>query len=399
MQPRASTTPQPIAAALRSWLLLVLFAACSSESMTEVIVEIEPGPALRAQSEMVSVRVISDPYGARTVTYDFESSLWKGGKYTVGLSPSDGDDSEPFRVDAIALKGGLPYAYARVVSGYVKGQRRYLRLVIEDACSTNPSCGENETCRQGACASAFIDPSALGTESSSAPSSVQLIPPGSMVLPEAGPPTKPGSDAGLPSALDAGPRDSGSLLPPLFFGDSSLPFPFPFLPEGGLRPRDAGLSSSCFTREVFESASELDGGVTGRRHNGAGFCFAATTSSCSPLFGSGSIFSFDVTTCSVPVGSAGNTFSSYMLIWDDDGSASASASVPAADGGFASLPLGTATPNGASTYRITTTAPWLLRLPAAQGSKSATSGTCTVNLLNSPALFTGSTGSITLCLP
>lgn len=77
---------------------------------------------------------------------------------TVAMQPRKNDDTRVFALYAKALdQQGETVAWGRVVSEYVTGSTRYVRLVLDSLCAEQ-SCQETQTCVQNTCAGAQVLP-------------------------------------------------------------------------------------------------------------------------------------------------------------------------------------------------------------------------------------------------
>jgi len=147
----------------RRWLALawLWLAGCASDGLTEILVVIEAQPGILAQAKSLSVKVYGETAsdsGFSSPRLDVSGANWTNGTYTIALSPENPDRAGRYLVEASALKDGLPIATARLISGYVLGETRYVRLLIEDQC-VGMSCDSSSTCMMGGCVSAEVSPS------------------------------------------------------------------------------------------------------------------------------------------------------------------------------------------------------------------------------------------------
>ncbi|HEX5661368.1 MAG TPA: hypothetical protein VFX59_29465 [Polyangiales bacterium] len=225
---------------MRRALLALALCACGKEDLTEVVVIIEGEPSVRTRSESLFLRVSTAPReGVGETVLENSNAPWTDGRYTLGLAPRDADDASRYVVEARALEAGAPIASARLISGFVHGQTRYVRLLLEDQCIGMLSCGEGTTCRGGSCVDAEVDPLEFAPRSDDAPTSSELQPAGFE------------SDASVPSAeamardattpeevRDAGPDAAAAAQPDT--GLASLPDAGPLANDAGSPPSDAG---------------------------------------------------------------------------------------------------------------------------------------------------------------
>ena len=146
------------------WLQLLALGwcgGCASADLTQVVVVVEAEPSVLAQAETLSVTVygesVSDT-GWSDPLLDVSDADWTKGTYTIALSPQNADRAGRYLVEASAHREGSPIATARLISGYVQGETRYVRLLIEDQC-VGVTCDSPSTCTAGECTDAEVDPS------------------------------------------------------------------------------------------------------------------------------------------------------------------------------------------------------------------------------------------------
>jgi hypothetical protein len=192
MMPRT----RPLAAFALAWLLC----ACSSQGgePTQVLVVIDAESGVRRDAATMHILVQS---GAEAV-YDRTLAAAEGEivlPYVLALVPKDGDASRRFQVAATVHDADEEFvAQVRATSGYVENRRVVLWLMLEDSCK-RVSCEADQTCHNGVCDSAAVDPETLDAlDDVDLPDSTPITP----GVPE----QDAGSDAAPPDAGD----DSGS---------------------------------------------------------------------------------------------------------------------------------------------------------------------------------------------
>jgi len=186
---RTFSTLTTIAAALAT-----IAAGCSCEgprTATQVVVVIDADDVVRGRTTSLHLEVFGDaaqpvpafpetPRESPTFTMSLDS--WPR---IIALAPEDRDPTRIYRVVATASDGSSTVAVARVISGYVAGEVRTVRLYLSAQCSPD-ACEPNETCDaiSARCVNAHVDPEDLDPYD-----------------PDAGP------------GMDAGPRVDGSVDP------------------------------------------------------------------------------------------------------------------------------------------------------------------------------------------
>ena len=203
-------------------LCAVSAASCKFESQaipaTQLVVDIDAEPGVRSRLESLHVFIASarhrDNLDEREKTWedtiqpgaDPESPEWP---IRIVLTPKSDDARRVFELSATALDlVGAQVAQARVMTGYVQHQIRYVKLVLEDDC-IGVSCDELDTCKVGGCTPAFVEPTDLpllpGREDAGVvDASDDAAPPVDTGV-DAGPDA--GSDAGMDSGVDSGPPE------------------------------------------------------------------------------------------------------------------------------------------------------------------------------------------------
>lgn len=348
------------------WLLLpMLLVGCAeSEAITELVVYVEPDPAIESKIEALTIDVF-DPKNRVAGGHGAQNELWTG-SYSLSLVPRRGNTDKQFGIEVTALNDHQPIGFARVLTNYVAHERRYLRLVVEPTCSTE--CDAEKTCVAGTCRSASVDPGDLGNDPESAPTSKDLLRPrrsGGMA-----------TDAQVvdPTAADAGLRDSA-------IADGS--------------PLDG---AACVTTDMTENAADLATGSEQRLRDLAAVCVknplncgATTRSFAAPSLP-------NLTRCEDDAGV-------WSISWSS-GQGSAYRGLPPGsqpnDGDVFSFfdpstfaaPFARLTRLGAGTYDVDAVSPAQLPLPAAAGP--IYKGTCSVTLVPGAAPDT-TTANVTLC--
>jgi Calcium-binding EGF domain/EGF domain len=150
------------------WLVV---SACNVDSsvgpQTQVVVDIDAEPRVRLRSAQLQLFIV----GARARDSADVPSLQR--QLTLGhdgapnwplrlvLVPKNGDASRMFTVTATALDANDSFVAAvRLMSGYVRDQIRYAKLVLETDC-IDVQCALGESCSAGACVSAYREPATL----------------------------------------------------------------------------------------------------------------------------------------------------------------------------------------------------------------------------------------------
>lgn len=191
---------------------LLLCMSCAVDDLTEVVVIIETEPAVRAQSTSLALKVTTVPVADDSLVdtlLDNSNAPWHDGRFTVGLSPKKPGVDSRYRVEASAQVNGRTIATARLISGFVVGQTRYVRMLLEDQCVGVLSCTPDTTCHQGQCVGAEVDPTQFAPSIDLAPSSTTL--PASTEVPgDAAVQNKP--DGALPSTNDAGTTNDAGVV-------------------------------------------------------------------------------------------------------------------------------------------------------------------------------------------
>lgn len=170
-------------------------AACgdSAAVQTQVVVLVDGEPGVREAARALRVRIDSVEAGGNHLD-ERVTPKWP---LVLTLRPADGDASRHYRVGVEALgKADAPVALARLQSGYVAGERRFVVLMLEDDCIGVACEDASDTCHAARCVSALIDAEQLGTRRDQAPEASDLLMPGAR------------RDAGLDAAA-SDPRTDG----------------------------------------------------------------------------------------------------------------------------------------------------------------------------------------------
>jgi hypothetical protein len=188
---------------LRSaWLSLLVGAlgalaagSCGGDALTEIIVVVDSDLRVPAQIDEVFVRVV----GAGQVPQTAYAPLSGAGSatlpLTVGLTPKDGK-AGPVTIRASGRLAGAEVLATEVRTSFVDGRRLVVRMSLLASClSVAPSCGAGQTCRDGRCVDATVDPSTLPRFDGEDPGRRDM---GGGALPDGGP------DAGDGGTPDAG---------------------------------------------------------------------------------------------------------------------------------------------------------------------------------------------------
>ena len=146
-------------------LAALVFTVGCTDSVTQVIVFIDAEPGVRAESDALRIKVDGrDGIDGKSVNklderVKGEALTWP---LKLALAPAKDDPERVFWVEASALDGARAVASARLVSGYVEGETRYVKLVIEDECQGVTCADMDDTCHAGGCVPAYCNPRTLG---------------------------------------------------------------------------------------------------------------------------------------------------------------------------------------------------------------------------------------------
>lgn len=192
--------------------LVLLSCACRTEELTQVVVQVEVESPIIAESggNNISVTVSTwpeSPLKAPEVLTGNSSAPLRDGRYSIGLSPLSPANPGRYLVEVSALQNGVPFATARLISGYVVDETRYVRLRLESMCA-RVSCPADQSCHAGRCVDARRAQSGFASSSGAAPNSYDL-PIATLLVPDAGEARAP-SDGSAGTAEDLGPGTSTS---------------------------------------------------------------------------------------------------------------------------------------------------------------------------------------------
>ncbi|HEX5656616.1 MAG TPA: hypothetical protein VFX59_05445 [Polyangiales bacterium] len=197
--------------------------SCSDPELTQVLVTVKPEAQVRAQASGVRVQVSAQTAGtAPAVLAEQTSAPWNDdGTYTISLVPKHPERDARYRVEVSAIAGSTVVATARLISGYVQGDTRYVYMLLSDSCR-GVVCSADSTCVDGACRSAALEPGELARtieEASAARITSQDsgIAPYVPDVPEAG---RPDASPPVLSEPDSGVSDGGQ---PDVSDEASLP--------------------------------------------------------------------------------------------------------------------------------------------------------------------------------
>lgn len=166
-------------------LLVASAFVCAAGSCTPVtltMVVIDADDIVRAANPQVRVQIFraNDVNGALDIeerNQPVPAEL--GYPIRIAIIPRGGDAGRRYDVRVTAMAGALTWS-TRAISGFVPGQRRELRMRLEDACRTRV-CPTDQTCRADACVPIEVDPSMLvppGTEVDASRAVDAALPPG-----------------------------------------------------------------------------------------------------------------------------------------------------------------------------------------------------------------------------
>jgi hypothetical protein len=161
---------------MRGWIaaaLLLAVTGCPTRPATQIVVEIDAESGVRADLDVMHIVVnggdgstVGAP-GIQRLDVRERPPRWP---FTVVIAPLDRDPERRYEVvvtaeDAEPVGGGVRPVVARVraISGFVPGETRVLRLMLEDACR-GVTCDAAETCRVGVCESAVVVPASIGVD-------------------------------------------------------------------------------------------------------------------------------------------------------------------------------------------------------------------------------------------
>jgi alpha-tubulin suppressor-like RCC1 family protein len=141
-----------------AWLLSFALASCADEGIaTGLMLIVDADEAVRGMAATLEVRVRGEKGGdvneLAPLVYGDESSI--GWPRRIAIAPKADDADRTLRVHVLAFADGASTAFveARVITGYVRGQRQTLRITLASPC-IGLVCGDDETCYQGECVDA-----------------------------------------------------------------------------------------------------------------------------------------------------------------------------------------------------------------------------------------------------
>ncbi|HEX5660925.1 MAG TPA: hypothetical protein VFX59_27220 [Polyangiales bacterium] len=196
-------------------LALVMF-GCGAEDTTQVVIILDAEPSVRAQSKDIALVITDVTNGAsRQIHDDRGAPSERTFPHRIALLPTAGDAARSYYVEARAVADKRTIAVARLLSGYVENQTRYVRMVLEDLC-IGQECSSTQTCHAGQCEEAERPVEGFSQEEPTAPVSTDVpLPdavedasvPSAAIRDAAKPATTPARDAGRDGGYDAGSFD------------------------------------------------------------------------------------------------------------------------------------------------------------------------------------------------
>ncbi|MEM9072809.1 MAG: hypothetical protein AAGE52_30160 [Myxococcota bacterium] len=153
----------------RALSLLLALTACSDPTVSQVMLVVDGETEVRRATRSVVVRITGGSRERNMLTNEvFREELpvtpTSGWGVRIALAPDQRDWRRLYEAEAVAYDGpngtGNVVARTRAVSGYVRGETRTLRLLLQDDC-LNEECEPSLTCRNGACVDPFIPPDQL----------------------------------------------------------------------------------------------------------------------------------------------------------------------------------------------------------------------------------------------
>lgn len=139
--------------------LVLLASACSASARTQVMVEVDAEPAVRAETTQLELRVLGGVAGTdpalwavrheATVT-DFS---WPR---RIALVPIELEPARGYQVEIRAARAdGTTVTSSAIRGGYATGRTKLLVLLLEDACA-GVECGTMR-CQEGRCVDPLVD--------------------------------------------------------------------------------------------------------------------------------------------------------------------------------------------------------------------------------------------------
>lgn len=233
--------------------LLVTACATSDESRTSVVVIIDAEDAVKQQAADLALIVTDLSDGkARAVHDDSQAPTRRAFPHRIALVPTDDDAARTYRLEAHALAGGQAVAVARLISGYVAHQTRYVRIVLEDAC-IGKTCAEDETCHAATCVPAESAPEKFAHDATRAPVSTSVASKGNV----------PGREVPVPG-IDAATPDAGSAEPdaqPTVEEDAGAPSAeveggLPSEQDAAVQSPDSAIPDAAVDAQVVDSGPQ-----------------------------------------------------------------------------------------------------------------------------------------------
>ncbi len=146
----------PAAVSLLAALSLVVLPACTP-ALTELVVVVDSDLAVPGALDEVLVTI----EGTEAIPLEAKTSLAGAARLpvTLGVRPRE-PGSTPVRIRAIGRLAGIDRVEAQVRTRFVEGERRIVRLHLRERCA-GVRCGDDQTCSDGACVDAFVEPGTL----------------------------------------------------------------------------------------------------------------------------------------------------------------------------------------------------------------------------------------------
>jgi hypothetical protein len=145
-----------------AWALLaVAVGACDSgDTTTGLMLIVDADDMVRSRASVLELRIRGEKAGdvnelEPLLFGDVDDASPIEWPHRVALVPQDGDPDRTVRAHILVREeeGSTALVEARVVTGYVRGQRVSLRVVLDAQC-IGVSCNPEETCRRGECVDA-----------------------------------------------------------------------------------------------------------------------------------------------------------------------------------------------------------------------------------------------------
>lgn len=159
-------------------MLLATVASCSDPVVSQVMLIVDADDRVRAQSETFVVRVLGgreredlrcedceDNDSAYDYYEEFADEEIPPQGLRIALAPRGDDWRRLYEASLTAYPlpnaGGEPIGTTRVISGYVRGETRVIRLFLEGSCLGVDCDDPDRTCRGGDCVDPFVPPDEL----------------------------------------------------------------------------------------------------------------------------------------------------------------------------------------------------------------------------------------------